>query len=828
MAVDLRPYGLNWTLDPATQTTFIPENPQLAKLTWITQNRDFSIELPDGTTKKFIFHPTSTGEGSYGRTYPITDLQDNTIAKAMKIIKNPANKSDTEWFIREVLIQILIVKETESLTNGPFCPRIFYVATSKSGYNYIIMEKMDYTLKYLLGNGGHDSQYCDYIRQISSILKILYEKLNFNHRDLKTDNIMYKSGKSYNGLKLIDFGYSCITYKGLKIFHNTTKMTACNRESRDISSLLYNLQKYNLDWTNNGNILYITNALFKSSYIGDYPPSWSDTYSLLNTHIDSPNMHPSVIFNIFSNPMDATWTQHLVEINAAVINNIAIGPYSHLKKPELVAYLTSDINNISKSKKISADLEYIGLSTTTESATLLNFIMDNRHAQFATTATPTGTDLMSVIIECKALKFFEKFLAHPKLNLADPADAKILLPIAKNISTLDFISPVLALNSTPEFINVKNPNGKSPLQYAIEAANMHVVTKLLHSPGIDLQFTETNALQQAIQAPLPIADTLVSEILQINSTPELINFKNSKGVTALEIAIGRHLYKITQALLVVPNIMLMFSNDTVLTAFLAAATPSYGGDFSLVPIIDKIFELNSTPEFLNAFDNKALKTAIINNNIYAVNKLINSDMVIPQNILTFITKYTNDEVIDTILAKFSAPQYINYVDPTTEKSLLMLIASSIFYFSDTPIYFIRKLLANPQLKTGYRQPSTGKTVLHFLAENTSKWFDGQRGWEFNVKYPHCEFMKLLIDRNPALVEIKDNTDRGPGNPAYVAPNGTIRRYIKSRKSWFALHKNTNMVGGRAKSIRQKHTRVKSMRQKQTSVKVTRKKSRALM
>ena len=193
-------------------------------------------------------------------------------------------------------------------------------------------------------------------------------------------------------------------------------------------------------------------------------------------------------------------------------------------------------------------------------------------------------------------------------------------------------------------------------------------------------------------------------------------------------------------------------------------------------------------------------------------------MVIPQNILTFITKYTNDEVIDTILAKFSAPQYINYVDPTTEKSLLMLIASSIFYFSDTPIYFIRKLLANPQLKTGYRQPSTGKTVLHFLAENTSKWFDGQRGWEFNVKYPHCEFMKLLIDKNPALVEIKDNTDRGPGNPAYVAPNGTIRRYIKSRKSWFALHKNTNMVGGHAKS----------MRQKQTSVKVTRKKSRALM
>jgi hypothetical protein len=340
---------------------------------------------------------------------------------------------------------------------------------------------------------------------------------------------------------------------------------------------------------------------------------------------------------------------------------------------------------------------------------------------------------------------------------------------------------VLALNSSPEFINIKDPKGKCPLQYAIELPNLPAFTKLLYCPGIDLHFTETNALQAVIQSKIVTAATLVSEILQINSTPEFINYKNSSGLTALEYSITTGANNITLALLGVPNIELMFSNGTALTSCLGICAYYGWSEVSIIPIIDKIFELNSSPEFLNAYDNKALRIAIKQNFHHTVKKLINSDMIIPQNILTFITKGTNNEVVDTLLAKFGGPQYINYVDSETEKSLLMHIASNISSHLDTPIYFVRKLLADPQLKTAYRQPSTGKTALHILAETLSRWFDPWKR-DFDLGYTHCEFLKLLIDRNPALVEIKDNTGRGPGNPAYVAPNGVIRRYIKSRKS----------------------------------------------
>ena len=379
-----------------------------------------------------------------------------------------------------------------------------------------------------------------------------------------------------------------------------------------------------------------------------------------------------------------------------------------------------------------------------------------------------------------------------------------MFSIAKNITTTDFLSPVLALNSSPEFINIKDPNGKTPLQVAIEAGNVQVVSKLLHTSGIELQFTGTNALQVACGIPQDTALILISEIFKINSTPEFINFKNSNGKTALENALNSGAASIVQALLAMPHIELLCSNGTALSKLIKKS--QYYSD-KLKATIDMIFELNSTPEFLNAFDNIALKTAIETNNIYVINKLINSAMVIPQNILTLIRADTANMVIDTILAKFSASQYINYVDPTTEKSLLMHLATNKDYLYSTrnpsTIYFIAKIIAHPQLKTAYRQPSTGKTALHFLGETMNKVLGGtQKNYS---EYPLTfRFIKMLIDRNPALVDMKDNTGRGPGNPAYVDIHGPTRGYIKSRKLWFGTHKNTNQAGGkRAKSTRKK-------------------------
>jgi hypothetical protein len=54
-----------------------------------------------------------------------------------------------------------------------------------------------------------------------------------------------------------------------------------------------------------------------------------------------------------------------------------------------------------------------------------------------------------------------------------------------------------------------------------------------------------------------------------------------------------------------------------------------------------------------------------------------------------------------------------------------------------------------------------------------------------------EIIKLLIEANPALADIKDNRGRGPGNP-FHAKNSEARAYIKSKKSTlFTKRENTN-------------------------------------
>ena len=177
MAVDLSIYGMNFSLDTyATEfRAAIPANPQLAEYIIINVN-DFNIRFSNGYVKRFRLNGNPIGQGSYGRTYPIIDLQDNT-EKVIKVI-GVGDKPDKKIksIIKEAIIQILIVRETESLTNGPFCPRLFYIAKSNDNF-FIIMEKMDnQTLGQVIRAAGTkpNAYYYDIILQISIMLKILF------------------------------------------------------------------------------------------------------------------------------------------------------------------------------------------------------------------------------------------------------------------------------------------------------------------------------------------------------------------------------------------------------------------------------------------------------------------------------------------------------------------------------------------------------------------------------------------------------------------------------------------------------------------------------
>ena len=117
------------------------------------------------------------------------------------------------------------------------------------------------------------------------------------------------------------------------------------------------------------------------------------------------------------------------------------------------------------------------------------------------------------------------------------------------------------------------------------------------------------------------------------------------------------------------------------------------------------------------------------------------------------------------------------------------------------LYLVKELLKFPYLKTAYKNPDDGKTALHYAARISRK-LSGNDDRTAITDEPEHQILKLLIDRNPALTDIKNSSKKGPGNPDYVG-HGFTRRYIKTRKSglFSKKHVNTNLVGGKRRKTR---------------------------
>jgi len=318
--MNLIKHGLDWVLDPADSNSVVPAD-YLSRISTLdidpADPTAFKVSNPDGVKvdyKKGKF----LGAGTFGEVFEcVRQTSDGT--KTDCVVKSIKLASAIREAILETIIQIIVCSETEHSSYpeynlvGPFAPRVFEIAYDKSTKKcYVFSERMRKTVRDLVNgwqtNPDNATKGVPFtLIRIAVVLSELYKKLQFNHRDFKTDNCMYvRDAKDVFMPRIIDFGFSCIVYKGLTISAKSN-FRYCSIDSRDMSQFMFELFHYTRWLT--APLKEVGSALLTQKYgskvcrvlkgecgVG----SWRNTYDFYNTKSKAnPNGHPLVVRKVF-------------------------------------------------------------------------------------------------------------------------------------------------------------------------------------------------------------------------------------------------------------------------------------------------------------------------------------------------------------------------------------------------------------------------------------------------------------------------------------------------------------------------------------------------
>ena len=262
--IDLRPYGIQMILDDKI-TGDIFEKMLVEDIN--TNEIYLSSDMKSVRIRNDYFNTDTEydiikviGAGTFGAISECANVE-TCKPVAIKVIrflpKNGPIEFQTHNFLKECIIQIILASVSKQLgfPNGGV-PEIYSVGFyyDASGLNGIIVsELMKNTLRaYIEGKDKETNDIIipDMLLQISHILHFFGDTLQFNHRDLKDDNIMYTKIGDKMIYKLIDFGFSCLQWNQLQIKTSLQFPIErpCFKEGRDLAQLIYYLiyfQGYN-------------------------------------------------------------------------------------------------------------------------------------------------------------------------------------------------------------------------------------------------------------------------------------------------------------------------------------------------------------------------------------------------------------------------------------------------------------------------------------------------------------------------------------------------------------------------------------------------------
>lgn len=331
--IDLSPYGIRLALSRKTRLEAELSPALLNKGYFSRSQAIFQFESGRYSVGSFM------GKGTYGESFQAIHSTENTVS-LVKIVKIDPRGGDRTAFInntvKECIINILLERLSENQPYGPYVPHFYEVAYDDIHDVILIrMERLHGVLADLY-NGStpiqNDYNVLETLGDLSAILDFFYTRVQFNHRDLKSDNVMYNIVKVGDQdkivVKLIDFGFSCLTWEGQRISGASYFPLKCHcfipwrdlsqfvyeiyhdykrRFSPQIQGFLQNLQTFELDGKTCR--MYEGCQLSRSVTLA----RWRDTYDFLNKRrVRNPQCSPERlhrdILKMLGRPMKKTLT----------------------------------------------------------------------------------------------------------------------------------------------------------------------------------------------------------------------------------------------------------------------------------------------------------------------------------------------------------------------------------------------------------------------------------------------------------------------------------------------------------------------------------------